>query len=91
MGQAVNHTDRAHALLSPSAAERWIHCTAAPLLERDVPDTGSPYAEEGTRAHELCEMLLRGGRMTDLTGIMDAAGEEMRSAAFYYRGVRWRL
>ena len=84
MGQTVNHTDRAHALLSPSAAERWIHCTAAPLLERDVPDTGSPYAEEGTRAHELCELLLRGGLATDLTGVMDAAGEEMRSAAFYY-------
>lgn len=81
----IKHSERSHALLSPSAAERWIHCTAAPLLERDVPDTGSPYAEDGTRAHELCELLLRGGQTTYLTSVMEGAGEEMCSAAFYYR------
>lgn len=85
MSDNINHTGRAHALLSPSAAERWIHCTAAPLLERDVPDTGSPFAEEGTRAHELCETLLRGGKTTDLQGTLDAAPQDMRDAAFYYR------
>lgn len=40
-----------HALLSPSAAHRWMNCTAAPLLERDVEDKGSTFAEEGTLAH----------------------------------------
>lgn len=49
----------AHALLSPSAAYRWMHCTAAPLLEKDVEDKGSSYAEEGTLAHAYCASKLK--------------------------------
>lgn len=49
----------AHALLSPSAAYRWLNCTAAPRLEADVPDTGSSFAEEGTLAHAYCAMKLK--------------------------------
>lgn len=45
-----------HARLSPSAAERWLTCTAAPQLEAGFPDRPSEYAEEGTLAHELCEI-----------------------------------
>lgn len=40
-----------HALLSPSAAHRWLNCTAAPRLEAEVPDVDSAYAQEGTLAH----------------------------------------
>ena len=49
----------AHALLSPSAASRWMHCTAAPRLEAPYPDSGSEYAKEGTLAHALAELKLR--------------------------------
>lgn len=42
-----------HALLSPSASHRWLHCTAAPLLEAKMPDTSSTFAEEGTLAHAI--------------------------------------
>ena len=49
----------AHALLSPSAAHRWLYCTAAPLLEQTFPDTGSEYAAEGTLAHAVAELKLR--------------------------------
>ena len=49
----------AHALLSPSAAHRWLNCTAAPRLEADVPDTGSSFAEEGTLAHAYCAKKLK--------------------------------
>lgn len=49
----------AHALLSPSAAHRWLHCTAAPLLEKDVPDESSTFAEEGTLAHAYCAKKLK--------------------------------
>lgn len=31
----------AHALLSPSAAERWINCPASVFLNKDIPDEGS--------------------------------------------------
>lgn len=48
-----------HALLSPSSAYRWLHCTAAPLLEKDVPDEGSAFAEEGTLAHAYCAKKLK--------------------------------
>lgn len=47
-----------HALLSPSAAHRWLHCTAAPLLEKEFPDTESEYAAEGTLAHAVAELKL---------------------------------
>lgn len=48
-----------HALLSPSAAHRWMNCTAAPLLEKDVEDKGSTFAEEGTLAHVYCAKKLK--------------------------------
>ncbi len=48
-----------HALLSPSSAHRWLNCTAAPLLERDVEDKGSTFAEEGTLAHAYCAEKLK--------------------------------
>ena len=49
----------AHALLSPSAAHRWLNCTAAPRLEAGVEDRGSSFAEEGTLAHAYCARKLK--------------------------------
>ena len=49
----------AHALLSPSAAHRWMNCTAAPRLEEHIPDSGSAFAEEGTLAHAYCAKHLK--------------------------------
>ena len=43
----------AHALLSPSAAHRWIHCTPSVRLEEGVKDEGSDFAAEGTLAHAI--------------------------------------
>lgn len=48
-----------HALLSPSAASRWLNCTPAPRLEAELPDSTSEYAAEGTLAHSVCELLAR--------------------------------
>ena len=48
-----------HAILSPSAAHRWMNCTAAPRLEEKVEDKGSAYAEEGTLAHAFCAKHLK--------------------------------
>lgn len=45
-----------HALLSPSAAERWINCPASVFLNKDIPDEGSVYADEGTAAHTIMEL-----------------------------------
>lgn len=49
----------AHALLSPSAAHRWINCAAAPRLEANIEDSGSSYAAEGTLAHAYCAKKLK--------------------------------
>ena len=49
----------AHALLSPSAAHRWINCAAAPRLEKNEEDSGSSYAAEGTLAHAYCAKKLK--------------------------------
>lgn len=48
-----------HALLSASSSHRWLHCTGAPRLEATFPDTTSEHAQEGTLAHELCELKLK--------------------------------
>lgn len=48
-----------HSTLSPSAAHRWLNCTAAPLLEACVPDTPSDFANEGRLAHAICAKLLK--------------------------------
>lgn len=46
-----------HALLSPSAAERWIECPASVRMSEKFPEEGSSgYAEEGTAAHALGEI-----------------------------------
>jgi len=49
----------AHALLSASGAYRWLNCTPSARLTEKMEDTTSPYAEEGTLAHALGELLLK--------------------------------
>jgi hypothetical protein len=55
----VNHTERAHALLSASGSSRWLNCTPSARLEEQFPDSSSDFAAEGTLAHELAEAKLR--------------------------------
>jgi hypothetical protein len=50
---------RQHAILSASAAHRWLMCTPSARLESTLPDTSSIYAEEGTLAHEIAALTLR--------------------------------
>lgn len=51
-----------HALLSPSAAHRWMRCPASVVLEQDYPETSSNYADRGTMMHEAAARLLTGER-----------------------------
>ena len=66
MAAATDHTDRGHALLSASGSARWINCPPSARLEEHVPDQTSVYAQEGTLAHELADIMLTHelGRMT---------------------------
>lgn len=54
----MGHADRDHAILSPSSAKRWIHCTPSALLAEAEGSKTSVYAEEGTLAHEIAEHAL---------------------------------
>lgn len=47
-----------HAILSPSAADRWLNCTPSARLEAEYPEQTSSYALEGTIAHALAENIL---------------------------------
>ena len=58
MKKEINHTERAHALLSASGASRWIACTPSPRLEESFENKSSSFAEEGTLAHEFAELML---------------------------------
>lgn len=52
----INHKDRGHSEIGASSSERWLNCPKSVELSRGIPDSGSsPYAEEGTAAHECSE------------------------------------
>tara|TARA_R100001510_G_C7622676_1_gene183221 strand:+ start:216 stop:974 length:759 start_codon:yes stop_codon:yes gene_type:complete len=48
-----------HALLSPSAAERWTKCPASPSMSQGSPYRTSYPAERGTLIHEMAEKVLK--------------------------------
>ena len=48
-----------HALLSASAAKRWLSCPPSARLTENMPDAVSEYAAEGTLAHALGELKVR--------------------------------
>ena len=48
-----------HAILSPSSAERWIHCPPSALINAEAPRTDTVYTREGTLAHAICELKAR--------------------------------
>ncbi|MFZ7735759.1 DUF2800 domain-containing protein [Bacillus velezensis] len=53
------HAERAHAKLSASGSKRWLTCTPSARLEDQFEETTSEFAEEGTLAHEVSEVLLQ--------------------------------
>jgi hypothetical protein len=77
----------AHAFLSASSSDRWIHCPPSVRLSESYADKGSDYAAEGTDAHALCEYKLRqtlGMKAEDPTGNLTWFNEEMDDCATGY-------
>lgn len=80
------HNTRAHALLSASGASRWLNCTPSAKLEEEFGERkSSPYAAEGTLAHELSELYLRHDVLQDIStqdfeaGLEDIMANELFS------------
>lgn len=76
-----------HAFLSPSASHRWLNCPPSAKLNAQVPDESSPYAQQGTCAHELCAYLVEkaiGRDVKDPTENLDYYDQEMQQCAEGY-------
>ena len=76
-----------HAFLSPSASHRWLMCPPSAKLNAALPDQTSPYAKQGTDAHELCAFLVEkalGRDVKDPTENLDYYDEEMQMCAEGY-------
>lgn len=58
MSEVINHKERAHSPIGASSASRWIACPASVSLQEGIAEQSSPYAEEGTVAHELGEWAI---------------------------------
>lgn len=55
---SIEDTKPAHALLSPSGADRWMVCTGSVALSSIEPENTSDYADEGSAAHWLGSVCL---------------------------------
>lgn len=93
-----------HAVLSASGAKRWLSCPPSARLEEKLreriglEDKGSPFAREGTKAHELSELKLRREigelntynfteRVKDLEKRFGKIDREMEDATDFYCGI----
>lgn len=76
-----------HAYLAASASERWLKCPPSAKLCAQEEDRGSPYAQQGTDAHELAAYLAEkalGRSSRDPTEDLSYYDVEMQEAAESY-------
>ena len=59
MSEAINHSERDHALLSASSAHRWLKCSPSAVANEAYPNQDTEYTREGTLAHEIAEAVAR--------------------------------
>lgn len=63
-----DHGKRKHALCGASSASRWVKCPGSIYMGWGIKVPLKPWTAEGTRAHELAEIILRAwaaGKLTD--------------------------
>lgn len=76
-----------HAILSASSSHRWLNCPPSAQLCAAEANKSSPYAQQGTDAHELCEykVLKSLGRdVSDPTENLDYFDTEMDDCSDQY-------
>lgn len=87
MAEQIKHSSRAHALLNASSAARWLACPPSAVAAAAYENTSSEYAAEGTRAHEVAEIVASGSVRpgTDGVGFAPDVTPEMLDCAAGYR------
>lgn len=76
-----------HALLSASASHRWLNCPPSAKLSAEADNQSSPYAQQGTDAHALCEykvLAALGRDSPDPTEDLDYFDQEMADCTDEY-------
>ena len=76
-----------HALLSASSSHRWLACPPSAKLCAEMPEQASPYAAQGTDAHELCQHKVEkalGRDSPDPTENLSYYDQEMEDCANEY-------
>ena len=64
-----------HALLSASGSGTWLNCPGSRKAQQDYVDKTSPFAVEGSRAHELADICLKSGEDAAVHIGMEIMGE----------------
>lgn len=55
------NTPQDHAHFSASGSHKWLNCAGSLLMEKDIPNISTTFADEGTAAHELASWCLTKG------------------------------
>ncbi len=48
-----------HAVFAPSASHRWLFCPASIEMSKDIPESTSVYAHEGSVCHDVAARCLK--------------------------------
>ncbi|MBR5878317.1 MAG: DUF2800 domain-containing protein [Akkermansia sp.] len=57
--KTIDHSTRAHALLSASSAHRWLKCSPSAVAAELYPRQDTVFTREGTQAHEAAEIVAK--------------------------------
>lgn len=69
-----------HAILSPSAAERWMACPGSVAASAGLPDRDSPDSLYGTYCHEVAALALNEGK--DADAYLGYISDELKTLSF---------
>ena len=87
MSKKIDHSARAHAVLSASSSSRWLKCPPSAVAATMYPSTGTEFTREGTLAHEVAEAVVRAyinGRDISNIHTPKAVTTEMVQCAYAY-------
>lgn len=82
--QRNDHSARAHAVLSASSSARWLKCPPSAVAATMYPATETEFTREGTLAHEIAELIARGGEVGEYECEVSGCDQEMIDCAHAY-------